>query len=139
MALIDINWTPTRRELRQFAVITLIGCAIVGAVLRWYGYASAGTVVWAVGVVIGLVGLVVPLAAKPVYLLLSVVSWPIGFVVSYVVLAVFYYGIITGTGLIFRLLGRDPLHLRPDPEATSYWQPKSLPDPENKQRYFRQF
>lgn len=139
MALVDINWTPTRRELRQFAVITLVGCAIVGAILRGYDHRTAATVVWAVGAVIGLVGLAVPVAVKPVFLALSAVSWPIGFVLSYVVLGIFYYVVITGTGLAFRLVGRDPLHLKPDPTATTYWEPKSLPDPQNKSRYFRQF
>ena len=95
--------------------------------------------VWAAGGVIGLIGLAVPPVVKPVYLLLTVVSWPIGYVVSHVVLAVFYYVIITGTGLIFRLVGRDPLQRRFDPAASSYWQSKTLPDAQNRERYFRQF
>ena len=139
MALVEMNWTPTRRELRQVAVITLIGCAIVGGVLRWYGHPTAATVVWAIGAVVGPIGLIAPVLVKPVFLVLSIVSWPIGFVVSYVVMAVFYYVIITGTGMIFRLVGRDPLHRKPDPEATTYWQPKVLPGAKNRERYFRQF
>ncbi|MBN1341214.1 MAG: hypothetical protein JXQ73_00965 [Phycisphaerae bacterium] len=139
MAMIDINWTPTRRDLRVFGVIMLIGCGIVGAVLRSYDLAAAGKIVWAVGAGIGVLGLAAPPLVKPVYLLLTVVSWPIGYVVSHVVLAVFYYVIITGTGLIFRLVGRDPLQRKFEPGAPSYWQPKTLPDAGNRERYFRQF
>ncbi len=139
MALVEMNWTPTRRELRQFAAITLVACAIIGGVLRWTDHPTVSTVIWAAGAAVGLVGLVAPSAVRPVFLLLSVVSWPIGVVVSYVVLAVFYYVIITGTGLAFRLAGRDPLHRKFDPEAESYWQPKVLPGVEDKERYFRQF
>lgn len=139
MALVDINWKPNRRELRVFATIMLIGCSIVAAVLWSYDHASAAKVVGCIGVVVGAMGLIVPPAVKPAYLLLTVVSWPIGFVLSYVVMGVFYYVIITGTGLVFRLVGRDPLHRRFEPDATTYWQPKNLPGAENKERYFRQF
>lgn len=139
MAMIDLNWNPTSRELRVFGVIMLIGCGIVGALAWSWGHPTVAKVVWGVGAVVGVVALVVPIAAKPVYLLLAVVSWPIGFVMSYVVLGIFYYVIITGTGLVFRLVGRDPLQRRLDPEASTYWQPKVLPDPQDRQRYFRQF
>ncbi len=139
MAMIDINWNPTSRELRVFGVIMLIGCGIVGGLLWSWGYPTAAKVVWGVGGAVGVVALLVPIAAKPVYLLLTVVSWPIGFVMSYLVLGLFYYVIITGTGLVFRVIGRDPLQRRLDPEATTYWEPKSLPDANDKRRYFRQF
>jgi hypothetical protein len=139
MALVEMNWNPARRELRQFGGIMLIGCGIVGAVLWLYGHPSAGKVIWVVGAAVGLPGLAFPPAVKPVYLLLSLVSWPVGWVMSYLILGIFYYVIITGTGLVFRLIGRDALQLRFDPNAKTYWRAKVLPGPEEKQRYFSQF
>ncbi len=139
MALIDINWNPTPRELRTFGIVTLIGCAIVGLVLWSYALVTAAKVIWGVGAVIFVLGLALPAAAKPIYLLLSAVSWPIGYVISHVVLAVFYYGLVTGTGLVFRLVGRDPLQRRFDPQAETYWQAKALPEAGDRDRYFRQF
>jgi len=139
MALIEINWNPTRREQRRFAGIMLVGCTVVGAILRGYAHPGAAVAVWGIGAVIGGVGLLFPSAVRPVYLLLTVVTWPIGWVMSYVFLGLFYYIVITGTGVVFRLLGRDPLRRRFDPRAETYWQPKVLPGPEDKSRYFRQF
>ncbi len=139
MPLVEMKWNPSRRELRQFGGIMLVGCAVVGAVLRWYGHPSAAAVVWAIGTIVGVLGLIIPPAAKPVYLFLSLVSWPVGWVMSYVILGIVYYIVITGTGMVFRLLGRDPLQLNRDPSATTYWKPKVLPRPEEKQRYFSQF
>lgn len=139
MGLVDINWTPNRRELRIFSAITLVGCGIIAGVLWSYGYATPAKIVGGIGLAVGVVGLILPPAVKPVYMFLSVVSWPIGAVVSYVVMGIFYYVIITGTGLAFRLVGRDPLQRSPDPNASTYWQPKHLPDEESKERYFRQF
>jgi hypothetical protein len=62
---------------------------------------------------------------------------PIGLVVSFVMLGLFYFLLITPLGLVFRLLGRDPLHRRFDPKAETYWvehQPADRPE-----RYFQQF
>ena len=124
---------------RLFGITTAIGCAVVGAALSWYDHASAAKVVWAVGALIGVLGVVIPLAVKPVYLLLALISWPIGVAVSFLMLAFLYYVVITGTGLVWRLLGRDLLQRNRDPDATTYWQPKTPLGPESKERYLRQF
>lgn len=42
-------------------------------------------------------------------------------IVSPVALGVVFYVAVLPTGLILRLLGKDPLRLRFDPSATSYW------------------
>lgn len=34
---------------------------------------------------------------------------------------IFYFGVLTPLGLVLRLAGRDPLRLRRDPAAPSYW------------------
>jgi hypothetical protein len=45
--------------------------------------------------------------------------------------------VITPVGLIFRLLGKDPLTRRFDPRASTYWVKHE--EPGNVERYFRQF
>jgi hypothetical protein len=62
---------------------------------------------------------------------------PIGFVVSFILLAVFYYLVITPIGLVFRLMGRDPLCRKFDNTTDSYWLPHK--PVETVDRYFRQF
>ena len=47
-----------------------------------------------------------------------------------IVLAVIYFAVVTPTGLIMRALGKDPLRLRFDPDATTYWIPRDPPGPE---------
>jgi hypothetical protein len=58
-------------------------------------------------------------------------------VVSHILLAVVYFGIVTPIGLIMRLAGRDALGLKRDPNATTYWVPHAMP--KDSRRYFRQF
>ena len=72
-----------------------------------------------------------------IYLLLTVVSYPIGFVLSYVVMAVMYYAVITPVGLIFKIIGRDPMRRAFDPAAPTYWIRRR--PPAGARRYFRQF
>lgn len=49
--------------------------------------------------------------------------------VSPIVLGVLYFGVVTPTGLIMRLLGHDPLRRRYDPDARSYWLDRQPPGP----------
>ena len=47
-----------------------------------------------------------------------------------IVLAVIYFAVVTPTGLVMRALGKDPLRLRFDPDAASYWILRDPPGPE---------
>ena len=62
---------------------------------------------------------------------------PIAWTVSLLVLAAVFYGLLTPLGLMFRLMGRDVLDRRPDPEQDTYWQGK--PAAESPRRYLRQY
>ena len=51
-------------------------------------------------------------------------------VVNPVIMAVIYFAVVTPTGLIMRAAGKDPLRLRRDPNAESYWIHRKPPGPE---------
>ncbi len=61
---------------------------------------------------------------------------PIGFVVSFILLAAFYFLLLTPVALVFRLIGRDALGRRFDAVAPSYWVPHK--PSEDMRRYFHQ-
>jgi hypothetical protein len=61
-----------------------------------------------------------PRAVLPVYIGLTILSYPIGFVLSYVILGTVFFLVITPTGLVMRLLGKDPLDRAAQPEAAPY-------------------
>jgi len=50
-------------------------------------------------------------------------------VVSPVVMALLFYVTVTPIALLMRLLGKDPLRLRRDPDAASYWIDRTPPGP----------
>ena len=50
-------------------------------------------------------------------------------IVSPVALGIVFYAAVLPTGLILRLFGKDPLRLRLDPNAESYWIKREPPGP----------
>jgi len=53
----------------------------------------------------------------------------LGKVVSPIALGILFYIIITPIGLLIRINGKDPLRLKFDPNAKSYWIPREPPGP----------
>ena len=137
--MIEINWNPTRKDLRIFGIAALIASVVISLllnILKDIGVQWISILV-AVGFTIFLCSLISAKATRIVYLGLSLVTLPIGWVLSFILIATFYYLIITPIGLIFRLAGRDPLHRKFDSTAKSYWLNRKSPD--TLDRYFNQF
>ena len=145
--MIEIDWHPDDRVLRQFGIIALFGFSFLAAIAWWEllifsgGLGEARPIV--TGVFGGLAGLsaffslVAPRANLPIYLGLTILSYPIGFVLSYVIMGFLFFVMLTPVGLFFRLTGYDPLHRKFDRDATTYWT-NSRPR-RGKESYFRQF
>jgi len=139
MSLIEVNWKPEPKDLRSFGRIALIASCLVAGLLyilkdlaiQWV------FIIIAFGLLVFLSSLVSLGVTRLIYLVLTAITLPIGLVVSFIVLAVFYYLIITPVGLVFRLIGRDSMKRKFDSAAHSYWvahrPSKSL------ERYFHQF
>jgi len=138
MALIEINWSPSHREVRQFAAILLVVAALVGglAVYRSDAWRTA-FVVWTLGALAGGIGLAAPRLLKPVMVGWMVAAYPIGWTVSSLVLLLTYYLIFFPVALIMRLFRYDPLDRRIEPDAPSYWDEQS--QAADQSAYFRQF
>jgi len=123
MALVSLNLKPSDKQLREFGIAALVMCAVLGGLLFWKGtVAGLGLGVFcAAGVVVFVLSRVAAGLVRPIYLALIVATFPIGWVISHAVMAIFYYVIIGGTGLVFKLIGRDPLCRKIDRQAESYW------------------
>ena len=139
MSVVQINKNPTRRELNQFGFIWLGFLALFGVIAYFkFNSPQAARWLWVAAVVVPIVGWLVPAFMRLVFLGMSYLAWPIGFVVSHGVLAAVYYLVLTPIGLLTRLFGYDSMEKRFDPEAESYWFKRSIKRVESK-RYFRQF
>jgi hypothetical protein len=139
MALINPNLDPSARELRRFATIWLPGfCALLGGAV-FYRTGSLGTAaaIWAGALFVSGLGLWSPRFMRLVYLGLVRLAFPIGLVVSTLLLAFIYYLVITPVGIVWRACGNDPLQRARNELAGSYWIRYS--PPEQAKRYFEQF
>lgn len=58
------------------------------------------------------IGFFYPLVIRPVYVVAACLTMPIGVLVNLFLSAVFFYGVITPLGLIFRLMTKDPLRIK---------------------------
>jgi len=144
MSIIEINRNPTRRQLNQFGLIWLVFFTGLGVVARFkWDRPDSSLIFWAIALLVPAIGWSVPRVMRWVFLGMSYLAWPIGFVVSHVVLAVVYFGVLTPIGLAARILGHDPMRRRATTgpkrgKARSGWieRPESERDA---RRYFRQF
>ena len=139
MAVIEINRNPTRRQLNQFGFIWLGFLVLFGAIARFKLDApNLALGLWVAAAVVPVVGWLVPAFMRAVFLGMSYLAWPIGFVVSHVILALVYYLVFTPIGLAMRIFGYDPMKRGFDESASSYWV-KRDPAASEAKRYFRQF
>ena len=134
----DIPRDPPRRMLRQFAGLWLL---FLGVLAGWQAYVrnnhTAAVILAVLALAVGVPGLVRPSVVRPVFVGAMIAAFPIGWLVSKVLLAIVYYGLFTPIALAFRLTGRDVLARRRNPDAATYWTPK--PAPGDMRSYFRQF
>jgi len=110
-------------------------CAVIGLMLfRKVQAPGAAVSLWTGGAVLAIAGLVVPAAIKPVYIALVRITYPIGFCVSHLVLAVLYFLILTPIGVLVRWF-HDPMERNFDRAIASYWVAREEAETD---RYFRQ-
>ncbi len=138
MALIAINKNPSRKELLWFGAIFALFFGVIGALLLWkFDARTAAYVIWAAAGAVTVLYYIIPPVRRPLYLGWLYAAFPIGWVVTHLLLAIVFYLVFTPIGLIMRLCGRDPMQRRFNAEAASYWTArKPIGDSE---RYFRQF
>ena len=132
----DVTKAPTEKTLRQFAVLCLLFFGGLGAWRLWQRGADLQAITLVSGgTVIGLAGLVRPASIRLVFTGWMMAAFPIGWVVSRVVLGLLFYGVFTPVAAAFRLSGRDALHRRRQARP-SYWSTKV--QPVNSASYLRQ-
>ncbi len=125
------------RTLRQFAGLWMV---FFGVLAAWQGL-GRGNEGWAwalggTGLVVGLVGLVRPAAIRPIFKGALKLAFPVGWLVSNLLLTLLFFLLFVPIGLLSRLVGRDPLRLRRPQGTETYLTPRT--QPAGIKSYFRQ-
>ncbi len=92
-----------------------------GHTLRWWALALSG--------VLTLIALVKPKLLSRLNWLWMRLGLLLGKVVSPIALGILFYGVLTPLAVVIRLTGKDPLRLKLDPAAESYWILRKPPGP----------
>ena len=133
-----INRDPSPRQLAVFGAMLPVSFAVLGLVVgHRLGFTGARNGLWVVGAVLTVAYLAAPRLRRPLYVGMSLASYPIGWLVSHVILLAVFLFVVTPVALLLRVFGHDPMHRRFDHSAQSYWVPHRPAD--HLRRYFQQF
>ncbi len=139
MALVSLNLKPSKKQLRDFGLIGLCMCSVIGLLLLGLGkIPPKGLVIFfLIGLVMFVLSRVSAALIKPLYLAMVILTFPVGWIISHLVMALFFYVVVTPIAVLFKIIGRDELCRKFDPQADTYWIPykhkRSAKD------YFHQF
>jgi hypothetical protein len=144
--LVELQLRPPRARLRNFGFVALVAFAAL-ALLAFEGLAvfsglrgarvPVAAALAGLGVLSAIFSVTYPPANRPLYVALTVISLPVGLVLSYALMGVLFFGVFGLVALVMRLLGRDPLHRSYDSKAATYW--SSPRRSRGSDSYFRQF
>ena len=137
MKFSDIPRNPDHGMLRQFAGLWILffGAIALSQYFRSQN-ASVAIVIGAFALVVGVPGLFFPRVLKPIFVGWMILAFPIGWLVSHVILFLIYWSVFVPIGFILRRMGHDPLRLR-KPSSDSYWEQKTQQT--SLRRYLKQF
>lgn len=134
----DVNFRPATATLRQFAALAVLFLLGIGG----WQYVAHGRHLLAVALVasalaVAALGVARPQAIRWLFVGLTLATFPLGWLMSWLLMGGIYYLMFTPISIYFRLTGRDALRRRYDDSAESYWTEK--PRVTDVRRYFRQF
>ncbi|HZR79570.1 MAG TPA: SxtJ family membrane protein [Candidatus Binatia bacterium] len=137
-ALIERDREPSAGELRWFGALLLAFLGAIGALVRWRtGTLAVPVALWAAAAVLAVAYYAVPAIRRTVFRAWMAVTYPLGWLVSHVLLAIFYFAVLTPIGWVMRLAGRDPMQRRLERDRPSYWLERA--PTQGAERYWRQF
>ncbi len=126
------------RDLRKFGLLVGGVFAALGLLLLLRGKALFPYFL-AAGALLVAFGAALPRSLKHVYIAWMSLAILLGFIISNIILTLFFFLVITPIGLIARVCGRDFLSLKLDRRAPTYWIPRPDKAPKSQAEYEQQF
>ncbi len=117
------------KELRRFGVTVGIPLALLAGVGVWRGHTILPAVLGGAALALGVLALLAPRLLRPVHKLWMKIADALAWFNTRVLLGVVYYLVMTPTGIVMRLMGRDPLDRRLKDRPTYWIDRKQHPDP----------
>lgn len=112
------------RALRHFGRVVGGVLLALGALVLWrkgWALTLAPALLLAAGVALVGLGQLAPAWIRPVHRAWMTAALALGFVMTRVLLTLFFLFVITPAGWLRRTFGKSPVLTRPDPDAETYW------------------
>ena len=127
----------SRRALRLFGLTMGIALGVLASLVFFFGdHPGRAALVGAFGAVLLFLAWLSPRALGPIQAGWMAFAFALGWIMSRVLLTVFFFVAVTPVGLLVRLFGKNPLEARE--VDGSYWirRPRREPKPEEYERLF---
>ena len=109
-------------KLRKFGTTMAVPLALLSG-LAWWRESPAWVYLLGLAALFSLLALAVPRALWPVeWVWMKFARW-LSVAMTYMILTLTFYLVITPMGLLMRLFGKDPMERKFEPEKKSYWIP----------------
>lgn len=134
-----VPYVASPKDLRNFGFTFGVVAAIVATVLLWRGRTAPGQGFLAASILFFAVGALAPGLLRPAFGPWMKFAEILGYVNTRILLGVFYFVGITPTGLLMRLVGKDPMSrtFKRKNEST-YWT-RPTPHVDGHRHFDRQF
>jgi hypothetical protein len=129
---------PTTKDIRIFALILGLLTLVFGCLQLVKGRPGVAHVLICISVGISAGGCCLPKALLPLYRGWMYVATGVGWFNTRLLLGLIFFLLFLPLGLVFRVLGKDPLARKVDGKRESYWNTRESPplDPKNYERQF---
>jgi hypothetical protein len=104
-----------------FFALVALGPLVHGGSMRWWALVVSACFVAC--------AFLAPKILKPLNLLWFKLGLALHHIINPIVMAAMFYGAILPMALLLRVLGKDLLRLKREPESASYWIPREPPAP----------
>jgi Saxitoxin biosynthesis operon protein SxtJ len=112
--------TTTRASERSFGITFAVVFTLIALIKFWRGH--GGAAYWLAAALVALaLAFFWTAPLRPLNRAWFRLSLALYAVVNPVMMGLIFYSTVVPTGLLMRLFGKDPLRLRRDPAAASYW------------------
>lgn len=118
----SVHGPKSIKDLRRFGLALGSGLTLLGSFLTWRDRA-AGPYLLVIAAVLLLCGALFPRVLAPLERLFATVARAVTTVITFVVLVIAFYLVMFPIGMLLRLLGKDLLGLKPEPDRQSFWEP----------------
>ena len=114
------NIKSTKKDLKNFGLVIGIALLILAGFLWWKDRPTFLTF-GGIGVVVIVIGFIVPIILKPFQIIWMAFAVIMGFIMTRVILSLLFYLVLTPTSILSKLFGEKFLDLKLDRSASTYW------------------